>query len=59
MRIMHDSSLRLEGEWAHRLGDQALERLRQELADLADIASDGETHGLARPTPQPKGRYRD
>jgi DNA-binding MarR family transcriptional regulator len=39
-RIMNESALRLEGEWAGRLGGQALERLRQELADLADIAGD-------------------
>ncbi len=39
-RIMNQSALRLEGEWAGRLGDQALDRLRHELAELADIAGD-------------------
>ena len=48
-RIMNDSALRLEDEWALRLGDQALERLRRELAELADIASD--------PATSPAGHY--
>jgi hypothetical protein len=41
-RIMQESALYLQGEWAHRLGGQALERLRQELAELVDIARDSE-----------------
>ena len=39
-RITNESALRLEGEWAGRLGGQALETLRGELAELADIADD-------------------
>jgi DNA-binding MarR family transcriptional regulator len=38
-RIMQDSSRRLEDQWAHRLGRQALERLRRELAELIDVAA--------------------
>jgi DNA-binding MarR family transcriptional regulator len=40
-RIMQDSSLRLESQWAQRLGGQALERLRQELLELLDTTSEG------------------
>jgi DNA-binding MarR family transcriptional regulator len=38
VRIMRDSALRLEDEWANRLGSQTLGRLRQELAELADAS---------------------
>ena len=48
-RIMNESALRLEDEWAHRLGGEALERLRQELAELAGIADDSAS--------SPTGRY--
>jgi DNA-binding MarR family transcriptional regulator len=39
-RIMQDSSLRLEDEWAQRLGGKTLERLRLELVELLDTAND-------------------
>ena len=38
-RVMQDSSMRMEDEWSRRLGGRALERLRQELVDLVDIAN--------------------
>jgi DNA-binding MarR family transcriptional regulator len=40
--LMQESSLSLEAEWANQLGGRALERLRHELVDLADIADNGQ-----------------
>ena len=40
-RVMQESSLRIENEWARRLGGQALERLRKDLINLGEIAGDG------------------
>jgi DNA-binding MarR family transcriptional regulator len=35
--IMQESSRRLEGEWAERLGNPALEQLRQQLVELTAL----------------------
>jgi DNA-binding MarR family transcriptional regulator len=55
-RVMRESALHLEDEWGKRLGGQKLERLRHELADLADIAGDGENPAPASAAPRLRAR---